>query len=73
VYHGPKAVSGHILEANRDAKIMTEITDCIVKNGETIVTAIIAGNFVGSPIPLNFHFTLHNGKIKTLNIVVAGE
>jgi ketosteroid isomerase-like protein len=72
-YYGPKAVSGHILEANRDAKIMTEITDCIVKNGETVVTAIIAGNFDGSPIPLNFHFTLNNGKIKTLNIVMAGE
>lgn len=72
-YHGPEAVSGHILEANREAKVMTEITDCIVKNGETVVTAIISGNFAGSPIPLDFHFTLNNEKIKTLNIEVAGE
>ncbi|MFT4146221.1 MAG: nuclear transport factor 2 family protein [Mobilitalea sp.] len=72
-YYGPKAVSGHILKANRDAKVMTEIKDCIVKNGETVVTAIISGNFEGSPIPLDFHFTLNNGKIKTLNIEVAGE
>lgn len=38
-----------------------------------IVTATISGNFAGSPIPLDFHVTLNNEKIKTLNIVVAGE
>jgi hypothetical protein len=72
-YHGPKAVSGHILAANRSAKVMTEITNCVEKNGETIVTATISGNFNGSPIPLDFHFVINNEKIKTLNIVVAGE
>lgn len=72
-YYGPEAVSGHILEANRDAKVMTEITNCVEKNGKTVVTATISGNFDGSPVPLDFHFTLSNGKIKTLNIVVAGE
>ncbi|MDW2800867.1 nuclear transport factor 2 family protein [Clostridium boliviensis] len=72
-YHGPKAVSGHILEANRSAKVITEITDCAEKNGETVVTATISGNFDGSPIPLDFHFNLNDGKIKSLNITVAGE
>ncbi|MCB8815345.1 nuclear transport factor 2 family protein [Desulfosporosinus shakirovi] len=72
-YHGPEAVSGHILEANRDAKVMTEITDCVEKNGDTIVTATLSGNFEGSPIPLDFLFNLENGKIKALNIVLAGE
>lgn len=72
-YHGPIAVSGHILEANRSAKVMTDITDCVEKNGETVVTATISGNFDGSPIPLDFHFTLNDGKIKNLNITVAGE
>ena len=72
-YHGPEAISGHILEANRDAKVMTEINNCIQRNDETVVTATISGNFAGSPIPLDFHFTLNNGKIKTLEIVVAGK
>ncbi len=72
-YHGPEAVSRHILGANRDATVMTEITNCVKKGSETIVTATISGNFDGSPIPLDFHFTLNNGKIKTLDIVVAGE
>ncbi len=72
-YHGPEAISKHILEANRDAKVMTEITDCVEKNGDTVVTATLSGNFEGSPIPLDFLFNLENGKIKTLNIVLAGK
>ena len=72
-YHGPNAVSRHILEANQNAKVMTEITNCIEKNNETVVTATLSGTFDGSPIPLDFHFNLENGKIKTLNIVLAGE
>ncbi|EGO65658.1 nuclear transport factor 2 family protein [Acetonema longum] len=72
-YHGPEAVSRHILKANRDANVITEITNCVEKNSETVVTATISGNFDGSPIPLDFHFTLNNGKIKSLNIVVADE
>ena len=72
-YHGPVAVSRHILEANRGAKLMTEITNYAEKNGETVVTAIISGDFEGSPIPLDFCFTLYNEKIKNLNIIVSGE
>lgn len=71
-YDGPKAVSSHILEANRSANVITEITNCAEKNGETVVTATISGNFDGSPIPLDFHFNLNDGKIKSLNITVAG-
>lgn len=72
-YHGAVAVSRHILEANRGAKVMTEVTNYEEKNGETVVTAVISGDFEGSPIPLDFCFTLYNGKIKNLNITVTGE
>jgi hypothetical protein len=72
-YHGPEAVSRHILEANRDAKVMTEITGCVEKKGETVVTATLSGSFEGSPVLLDFHFSLEKGRIKTLNIVLAGE
>lgn len=72
-YYGPEAISTFILKANRDAAGRTEITNCVEKHDETVVTATISGNFNGSPIPLDFHFTLHNEKIKALNIVGAGE
>lgn len=71
-YYGPENVSGHILEANRNAKVRTEISNCVELSDKTIiVTATISGDFVGSPIPLDFNFTINNGKIKTLNIEVA--
>lgn len=72
-YHGPKAVSAHIMKANRSANVTTEITNCVENNEETVVTGTIAGDFEGSPVPLDFHFTLHNEKIKTLRIEIAGE
>lgn len=72
-YYGPEAISKFILKANRDAAGRTEITNCVEKNDKTVVTATISGDFDGSPLPLDFHFTLNNGKIKALNIVVAGE
>lgn len=71
--HGPKAVSEHILEANRSAKVKTDITACTEKSGKTVVTATISGNFDGSPLPLDFIFTLNGDKIKALTIVLAGE
>lgn len=70
-YRGSGTISGHIMKANRDANVKTEITNCVERNGEIIVTATISGNFEGSPIPLDFHFTLNQEKIKKLYIEVA--
>ncbi|WP_216857236.1 nuclear transport factor 2 family protein [Paenibacillus tritici] len=70
-FHDPEVISKFIMKANRDAAGRTEITNCAEKNDETVVTATISGNFKGSPIPLDFRFTLNNGKIKALNIVVS--
>ena len=72
-YQGPDAIKAHIVEINNVQKVKTVVTNSVEVNGETIVTATVSGNFEGSPIPLNFLFNLENGKIKTLNIVLAGE
>lgn len=72
-YHGPAAISVHILAANREAEVIMAITDCRDQNGGTVVTAMLSGNFEGSPVALDFHFSLENGKIKALNITLAGE
>lgn len=72
-YYGPVDISRHILEADRGARVMTEVTNCAEKNGETVVTAVISGDFEGSPIPLDFCFTVYNEKIKNLNITVSCE
>lgn len=44
-----------------------------VYDGETIVTATLTGKFEGSPLPLDFHFTLDLGKIRALNITLTEE
>lgn len=72
-FQGPAAISEHILTANRDANVHMEITNLTERDGETIVTATLTGAFEGSPLPLDFHFSLENEKIKALNIVLAGE
>lgn len=73
VFHGPEAISRHIIKANKDAKVSIEVTNLGEKNGETVVTALLTGQFQGSPFPLDFHFTLDSGKIKALNITLTGE
>ncbi len=61
------------MKANREAKVAMELMRCAERNGETVVTAMLSGEFDGSPLPLDFHFILVEGKIKALNITLAGE
>lgn len=72
-YPGPTAISGHILEANRDAKVMMDITHYTEQSGQAVVTVTVSGDFEGSPVPLDFHFTLEKERIKALTITLAGE
>ena len=73
ILHGPKAVCRHIHKANRDANVKTELINYNKNDDESIVSAIISGNFDGSPVPLEFCFTLGKGMIITLNIRVTNE
>ncbi len=72
-FHEPAVISEHILKANKEAKVSMEITNCTPRNGDTVVTAMLTGEFEGSPLPLDFHFILAGAKIKELNITLAGE
>jgi len=40
---------------------------------ETVLTAEVSGDFEGSPVPLDFHFTIREGKIDRLSILLAGK
>lgn len=72
-FHGPTAIEAHIVEANNNLLVKTVVTNAVEKNGQTIVTATISGNFDGSPAALDFYFTMEGQKISTLKIVFAGE
>jgi ketosteroid isomerase-like protein len=45
-----------------------EPTDLDQRNGQTILTATLAGNFPGSPVDLKYEFTIIEGAIKALRI-----
>ena len=42
--------------------------DVAEKNGKTVLTAKLTGNFPGSPLTVGFNFTLAEGKIAALEI-----
>ena len=45
-----------------------EPTDLDQRNGQTILTATLAGNFPGSPVDLKYEFTIIEEAIKALRI-----
>jgi ketosteroid isomerase-like protein len=43
-------------------------TDIVKSDKETVLTATLTGNFPGSPVALDFHFTIKDDKICALAI-----
>ena len=54
-------------------KVTLTVKNIVDIEEETILTAEVSGEFEGSPIPLDFHFTIKEGKIDRLLILLAGE
>jgi len=50
-----------------------EATDLVEQGKEIVLTAQVSGNFEGSPVSLDFHFTITNDKITRLSIQFTGE
>ena len=72
-FHGPAEISEHIIKANKDVNAVIEVTNYKDEGGIIVVTATLSGEFDGSPVSLDFHFTLGGEKIKFLNITLEGE
>lgn len=73
-YYGPAAICEHILKANKDSKVTKEIIRCTELNDRSfVVTAMLTGEFEGSPLALDYHFTLDGEKIKALDITLTEE
>ncbi|WP_224143222.1 nuclear transport factor 2 family protein [Leuconostoc gasicomitatum] len=72
-YHGPSAIKAHIIVANNDLLVKTDITNAIEKNSEMVIIATLSGNFDGSPVALDYYFTMKDQKIVMLKIILAGD
>ncbi len=65
---GHPAIRKWVADTTRDFQPKTTLLRAIENNGTLVATTTVAGNFPGSPVDLNFSFTLTAGKIATLSI-----
>ena len=76
-YRGIAAIKEWSDEKCIGAKVTLKVINVIDRNGKTIVTAAVDGNFdkTGLPDPLymDFHFIVDGEKIAALNIRFAAE
>lgn len=67
-HRGSEAIAGWIEQTTRSAHPAVEPLRCAADAGRLLVTAKVSGSFPGSPVELDFEFTLANGKIEELEI-----
>lgn len=70
---GKAAIQNWTEASNKKYQDTLTVTKLVEDNHETVLTALVAGNFEGSPVSLDFHFSLKEDKIDRLSILLAGE
>ena len=68
-HRGRGAIKAWKTDASAKYEYTSEPFACEEKDGRTIVTSHLVGNFPGSPVDLRFFFTLEGGKISSLEII----
>lgn len=66
--HYGTEIADWIDRATADTKPTTNVTGITGDGEQFVITAVVSGNFPGSPVQLRYHFTLKDGKIATLLI-----
>jgi hypothetical protein len=69
-YTGLAAIKRWRTEAQTKYIYTSEPFAATEKDGKTIITSRVTGNFPGSPIDLRYFFTLEDNKIASLEIIV---
>lgn len=67
-HRGAEAIADWIERTTRTAHPVVVPLRCTTAAGRLLVTGKVSGSFPGSPVELNFEFTLANGKIAKLDI-----
>ena len=68
-YTGLSAIKQWKAEASAEYEYTSEPFASEERDGKTIVTSRLVGNFPGSPVNLRFFFKLEGGKIAALEII----
>ncbi len=65
---GIEAVRSWIESTTQKYRATAEVTEVKRQGNEVDVTALVSGDFAGSPISLDYHFTLEGERISALSI-----
>lgn len=68
-YQGRAAIEQWKADASAKYQYTSELLTCEGKDGNTVVTSRLTGNFPGSPVNLRFLFELEGDKISSLEII----
>ena len=68
-YTGRAAIKRWKTEASAKYQYTSEPIECEQKDGKTVVTSHLVGNFPGSPIDLRYFFQLEADEIASLEIM----
>ena len=68
-HRGRAAIKAWKTDASAKYEYTCEPIACEEKDGKTIVTSHLVGNFPGSPVDLRFFFNLEGDKIASLEII----
>ena len=68
-HKGRAAIKEWKTDASAKYEYTSEPIACQEKDGKTVVTSHLVGNFPGSPVDLRFFFELEGGKIASLEII----
>ena len=68
-HRGRAAIKAWKTAASAKYQYTSEPIACEDKDGRTIVTSHLVGNFPGSPVDLRYFFNLEGGKIASLEII----
>jgi hypothetical protein len=68
-YKGRAAIKAWKTDASTKYQYTSEPFSCEEKDGKTIVTSHLVGNFPGSPVDLRYFFELKDNRIMSLKIV----
>lgn len=70
-YKGKKAIKDWIEDANQQFRITMEPTKYSETNSRAILTAVVSGDFDGSPVALDYHMETEDNKITRLEVTIS--
>ncbi|HBX46444.1 nuclear transport factor 2 family protein [Limibacterium fermenti] len=70
-YKGKKAIRDWIENANQQFNTTMEPTKYSETDSKAIITAVVSGDFDGSPVALDYHLETEDNKIARLEITLS--